>query len=156
MSDAHDNPFATSAAAARPASDGEMLPLYSETVCMVTTFFGSSVLATPLMMINAHRTGQNPFVVGGLTVAVLVGAMLVGAVLPDGIPSVAYTIAQLMVVRQIHRTYFETAVSLRQQEGIEFAPWLHAALLSLIGFTVSMLFVGLLVWAVGLQGLADL
>ncbi len=133
-----------------------MLPLYSEAACMVTTFFGSPVLATPLMMINASRTGQNPFVIAGLAFAVLVGSMLVAAVLPDGIPSLAYTIAQIMAVRQLHRTYFETAVLRRQEEGIEAAPWLHAALLSLIGFTASMLFVGLLVWAVGLQGLADL
>jgi hypothetical protein len=67
-----------------------------------------------------------------------------------------FTVAQLMAVRQIHRSYFETAVLLRQQEGVPFAPWLHAALLCLIGFTASMMLVGMLVWLFGLEGLADL
>lgn len=154
MSDATDNPFASSDAAVG-VGGGELMPLYSEASCMATTFFGTPVLAAPLLMINASRTGQSPFAIGGLAIAIFVGAVIIGMV-PLPIPGVVFTVAQVMLVKQLHQSWFQLHVMEREEAGVAPAPWLHAAGLCLVGFTAGMLFVGLLIWAVGLEGLADL
>lgn len=151
MSDAVDNPFAPSTAAAST----ELQPLFSETACMVTTFFGTPVFAAPLLVANASRTQQSAAGVALQAVGAFVAVLLLGVVdLP--VPNVAYTILQVLAVRHIHRTWFSSHIQDRDAQGVPPASWLPAALLCLLGFTASMLFVGLLIGLFGLEGLADL
>jgi hypothetical protein len=75
---------------------------------------------------------------------------------PLPLPNIVFTIMQIMLIRQLYLSWFGVAVAMHKEDGIEPAPWMHAALICLGGFTLQMAFVGLLVWAVGLEGLADL
>ena len=121
---------------------------------MAATFFATPLGAAPLLMINASRTGKNPLGVGGLALG-LFGVVVGVGMLPVPIPSIVFTLVQVMGIRQLHHAYFETDVRLRAEDGIGPAPWWHALVICLVGLTLQIGFVALIVSTIGLDAFLE-
>ena len=153
MPDELDTPTAPAPPPAVPTGSATR-PLYSEASCLLTTFFATPIGAAPLLMANASRTGQSPLAVGGLALLLTLGVAAIATTTLFSGQRFAFAMVQLGLVRWWYQRRFTTAASARQQEGLAPAPWLHAVLLSLIGFTAQMILAGLRLQAAGLDVLS--
>jgi len=142
------NPFEAPESNDTPPEElGETLtPMYSPASIAGTTFLGSPLAGSVLVVANAHMLGRSKLepalYCGGFCVAYVVLAM----VLPEATPGVVFAVGGMFALRGINQMLYHDAIALRQAEGTPWAPWWHGLLIGLaVLIPIVMLFLALLV-----------
>ncbi len=139
-----DNPFAapTGAPDADDTPHGTGIAIYSSGVVVGTTFLGSTIAGSLIIVANAVRLGRPLAAPIGYCMAFNTAFFVGAMVLPEFIPNIAY----MLGMRQINETLYAEELGLLQLEGGPWAPWWHGLVVALgVLVPLVLLFIGLLV-----------
>ncbi|MEZ4316443.1 MAG: hypothetical protein R3F61_03015 [Myxococcota bacterium] len=141
-----DNPFEAPEVEDEAPPSSDLVPLYSSMNVAGTTFLGSSLAGSVMVIANAWRRQEGVLAVV-LACAVFNTVFFASAfVLPDEIPSFVYTIVSIGALRWMNDAFHGTAIAQRELEGVPPAPWWHGLLVGLAGLFVLL---GVILLAIG-------
>jgi len=128
MSTDSPNPYASPRSPDQSPAENEVwssgLPLYSARSIAVGTFFGSFAAAAVLMAINYWRLGRRSaawWMLGLGWIGTIAYAVVVGVLLPDGVPSIVMFIPQIIVAYMLQSKFQQPLIDEHVSRGGQLA-----------------------------------